>query len=197
MKSLLLSILLAITFFLPCVDAQVRADPLKGVKAVMLDLTVDKTLTGAGVDESGIRNSIEVKLRNTGLVILTSPPAAGEANIKSWVPLSIAAEGLKVADTNTYCYDCRANVSEIVYVARKFSPTPGLARVESVAFAATWSTSSLGYFGSARSDAVKGALDDIADVFCNAYLTANPKPSVVAPDPPPPGNAFTLPGPPK
>ena len=83
MKALLLSILLAITLFLSCADAQVRADPLKGVTAVLLDLTVDKTLTGAGVDESEVRNSIEVKLRNTGLVILTSPPKAGEANVKS------------------------------------------------------------------------------------------------------------------
>lgn len=43
----------------------------------------------------------------------------------------------------------------------------------------TWSTTSLGYFGSDRAEAVKTAVADAADKFCNDYLSVNPKPSLV------------------
>ena len=192
MKNMLWSAIWFILLLSLLVRLPAHADPLKGITAITLGVNIDKILAGAGVDEASIQNSVEVKLRNTGLVILPRFPKAGEPHAKSCVTLSFGAEGMKVESNNIYCFNCRVDVYEYVLPLR---PVAALSFV----LATTWSDGSLGYFGTSRSEVVKTSLDNLADSFCNDYLKANPKPSPVAPDPttasPPvtPGNAFTLP----
>ena len=168
---LCLSLLLALL-----VHAPAQADALKGVTAVTLTLTIDKTLVGAGVDESSVRNSVELKLKNTGLVILPLFPKQGEAHAKTCVALVMSADGMRIEGNNLYCYSCRSEVEEYTLTLR--SPP-------AYVVSTTWSESNFGCVGTSRVDEIRRVIDDLTNSFCNAYLTANPKPSPVAPDPTP------------
>lgn len=147
----------------------------KGVSGIILFISVDKVLTDAGVDKDIISTNLELKMRLAGLTVFDSEHKATPEEVTvapklKFVMVFVTIYGLKIKDTSAYCYSYLITVSE--QATMRHAPN-------TYATVTTWSTTSLGYFGSDRAEAVKTAVADAADKFCNDYLSANPKPSLV------------------
>ena len=155
--------------------ANAQSGNLKGISGISFGISVDKVLTDAGVDKDVISTNLELKMRSVGLTVFDSEHKATPEEVTvipklKFVAVFVTIYGLKIKDTSVYCYSYSIEVSE--EAAMKHAPN-------TYAFVTTWSTTNIGYFGSDRAEAVKTVVADAADKFCNDYLSANPKPSLV------------------
>ena len=165
---------------LPCITHAQSSEGLKKITGISLSVTVSKSLIDAGADKDAIRTSVELKLRNMGLVVVDGDKASAASDIAAqpkikWASVYVDCDGFKVEDTALICYSLNMSGSEWAFLI--LSPEKPLN-------VTIWEKASFGCFGTSRPEVVKRGVDDMADSFCNDYLTANPKPSPVAPDPP-------------
>ena len=150
-----------------------QAEPgesLKGVNGVFLFTLVDKDLSDAGVDRDAIETSVELKLRSIGLTVITAKHPGAATQKLSIVALMIGVKGMKITDTEMYCYSASMAASEggiLHHLPKEYIPIT------------TWTDDVIGCVGKHRLDAIKGTVEEIADTFCNDYLIANPKPSSI------------------
>ena len=129
---------------------------------VVVQLSDSAEVQKDGLSQSQLQTDVEVKLRQTGIIVLSQQ----EAQSGPW--LNVIVSTLNVSSTNTmgmYAVSVSAELHQWVTLARNPS-----VRV----WVSTWSTT--GQFGTtAHLSSVRDIIRDMTDQFINAYLAVNPK----------------------
>lgn len=137
---------------------------LKGLYGISISISnIEKDAEGDGLRKADIQTAVELKLRESGIKILTS----SEASKRPESPCLYVQIETFDSGTRIYAYYIKIELHETVRLLRgKNTIDVGTA---------TWSGSHIiGAAGKLRMDAVRDEVKNRIDEFCNAYLTANP-----------------------
>ncbi len=129
---------------------------------VVVQLSDSAEMQKDGLSQSQLQTDVEVKLRQTGIIVLSQQ----EAQSRPW--LNVIVSTLNVSSANAmgmYAVSVSAELHQWVTLTRNPS-----VRV----WVSTWSAT--GQFGTtAHLSSVRDVIRDMTDQFINAYLAANPK----------------------
>ncbi len=165
--------LIALLMILPgmvCgVDTEISRKTIKGLKGVRVQVApIEPEIEKAGLTRSQIRTDVELKLRLTGLNVLTPKISAKEDESiieDAWPRIHVYAVILNASSGASayYVFNIDLELIQLVYLARNNKP----------AWATTWSTGGTGH--SNELEKIRSAIKDSVDVFLNAWLSVNPK----------------------
>jgi len=129
---------------------------------VVVQLSDSADVQKDGLSQSQLQTDVEVKLRQTGIIVL------GQQEAQSGPWLNVIVSTLNVSSANAmgmYAVSVSAELHQWVTLARNPS-----VRV----WVSTWSAT--GQFGTtAHLSSVRDIIRDMTDQFINAYLAENPK----------------------
>ena len=150
-----------------CEDNKMTRGTLKAVKGVNVSLGIGvPSEVRDAIDSVAIRTDLELKLRQSGIRILSDSEWVNTPGLAS-LDVTIDAAGEE-----------RAGIEYAVHIKVEFSQYVNLVRMpKKFAIAPTWSDDSLWLLGRHRLSETRSIVSDLADRFLNAYLAANPKPS--------------------
>src|SRR5882762_6955521 len=145
-------------------DSEASRRTLAGLKGVYV--LIEKISDDAqrdGLTEDQIRTDVELKLRQTGITVLSLQESVTRAGAPH---LYVRVSTLKNSAEPFYAYNAAVELDQDVKLIRNPSVTSDVA---------TWSTTMLGTVGSGNLRHLREVVRDLTDQFINAYLAANPK----------------------
>jgi hypothetical protein len=133
---------------------------LRGVHILVEKLTEEAERDG--LLRASVQMDVELKLRQSGIRMLTEREAAGTPGVPH---LYVQVNTVKTP-AGTYAYSVTVALKQDVLLER----ARGIRVV-----ATTWAARGLGLVGAARLEAVRERVRDLVDEFVNAHRTANPR----------------------
>ena len=134
---------------------------LKGVRVLIENLHPDAARDG--LDKTTIQTDVELKLRQTGIKVLTETEwlaAAGAPYL--YIHLDTCG-----GETGRYAFSIEVSLQQMARLERD----PKIVAIR----AATWSSGSIGTVGRANLQDIRNSIKDHVDKFINAWLSVNPK----------------------
>jgi hypothetical protein len=150
-----LMVLLALASTARAADDWLSRSTLRGIRRLWVGVDVDPVSASVGADSTTLINRLELRLRQNGIGVATSPPAP---------TLNMSLQGGRVGGENIIVLEI--SVLQGVFLARD-------PKMRSVA--ETWSVSLVQSFEGRDEDKMQNRIDALWERFLNAYLEANPK----------------------
>lgn len=136
---------------------------LVGLTGVGVSVEVKSVKSDAeteGLAPSTLRTDVELRLRQSGIRVLTDPDDAVKQGTLQLIVRTVKSEH------GFYAFHIDLKLWQLVTLIRD----PSIASA-----APTWSTGDGGFIGNKRLSEIRDRVRDMVDRFINAYLAANPK----------------------